>query len=233
MDKINCIIIEDQIPAQRILKEYIARIETLNLLAVHNNAIEAMASLKAYNVDLIFLDLHLPEIDGFAFLSSLSRAPSVIVTTAYSEYALEGFELDVTDYLLKPFSFKRFLSAVAKIEQKKTTPSTGANLHDQPYIFVKIDGELRRLDLKQIKYIRAVENYIQIYTLDDRHMLLGTLSNWLENLLPKGFCQVHKSYVVNLAHIEQLKGDQLYLADSVIPIGRTYRKTLIACLPSI
>ncbi|MCO7224398.1 LytTR family DNA-binding domain-containing protein [Pleionea sp. CnH1-48] len=233
MTKINCIIIEDQRPAQRILQEYISRLSDLNLLAVHNNATDSLATLRAERVDLIFLDLHLPEIDGFSFLESLSSPPAVIVTTAYNEYAIKGFELNVQDYLLKPFSFQRFLNAVAKIEQKAPV-APSLNVEDRkPYVFVKIDGKLCRLDILDIKYIQAVENYVQIYTQQTKHMLLGTLSNWLEKLHDSGFYQVHKSYIVNLACIDLIKGDKLQIGDTEIPIGRAYKKALMDAIPAL
>lgn len=233
MNKINCIIIEDQGPAQRILKEYISRLSDLNLVATHNNATDSLATLSQESVDLLFLDLHLPEIDGFSFLATLPNPPAVIVTTAYSEYALKGFELNVLDYLLKPFSFQRFLSAVAKYEQKHPVAPTLNDETTKPYVFAKIDGELRRIDLVDIKYIQAVENYVQIHTQGCRHMLLGTLSSWLEKLHPAGFCQVHKSFVVNVAFIDQIKADKLTIGDTEIPIGRAYKKGLMETLPSL
>ncbi len=233
MNKINCIIIEDQGPAQRILKEYISRLSDLNLVATHNNATDSLVTLNQTRIDIIFLDLHLPEIDGFSFLASLPNPPAVIVTTAYSEYALKGFELNVLDYLLKPFSFQRFLSAVAKYEQKHPIAPTLNDEATKPYVFAKIEGELRRLDLVDIKYIQAVENYVQIHTQSCRHMLLGTLSSWLEKLQPAGFCQVHKSYIVNLACIDQIKADKLTIEETDIPIGRAYKKGLMDNLPSL
>ncbi|MEM9723079.1 MAG: response regulator transcription factor [Bacteroidota bacterium] len=215
----RCIIIEDQPPAQRILQKYIQDTGTLVLEGTFTNALQAMEYLKKNKVDLIFLDIHLPKLSGFSFLKVLPNPPAVILTTAFSEYALESYEFNVLDYLLKPFSFQRFLQAVAKVplEQEKSGRETRE-------IFVKSGHEHIKISLEDVLMIKSDRDYTEIYLPTGRHLSRKSLRYWLETLAPQLFFQVHKSYLVNIHKIERISANQVYLVgDKTAPIGRAYK----------
>ncbi len=221
----NCIIIEDQPPAQRILKKYITDIGTLNLKATFSNAIDAMEFLKSETVDLIFLDIHLPKISGIDFLKMQQNPPNVILTTAFDNYALESYEFSVADYLLKPFSFQRFVKAVAKIP-KENTAQTIDNQRDD--IFIKSGHELIKITLNDIILIQADANYTEIITKKKKYLSSEPLKHWTETLDNQQFTRVHKSYIINTAKIEKIVGNQLFLeGEKRVPIGRAYKEKFI------
>lgn len=221
----NCIIIEDQPPAQRILKKYINDIGTLTLKATFSNAIDAMDFLKTEKVDLVFLDIHLPKISGIDFLKMQQNPPQIILTTAFSNYALESYEFSVVDYLLKPFSFQRFVKAVSKISIEKTIQITDNQRDD---IFIKSGHELIKITLDKVLFIQADANYTEIITQSKKYLSAESLRYWEETLNEHQFTRVHKSYIVNRAKIEKIVGNQLYLeGENQIPIGRAYKETFI------
>ena len=224
----NCIIIEDQPPAQRILKKYITDIGTLTLKATFSNAIEAMAILKTETVDLIFLDIHLPKISGIDFLKMMQNPPHVILTTAFSDYALESYEFSVVDYLLKPFSFQRFVKAIAKIPPK-TEATTTQNIDNQrENIFIKSGYELIKITINDILFIKSDADYTEIMLENKKYLSSEPFRYWEENLNDKQFVRVHKSYIVNTSKIEKIVGNQLYLLHKIIvPIGRAYKELFI------
>lgn len=220
----KCIIVEDQQPAQRILRKYIAEIGSLTLVGTFADAIQAMDFLKEESVDLMFLDINLPKLSGISFIKSLSNKPHVILTTAYSEYALEGYELDVVDYLLKPFSFERFVKAVVKVGRSATFQSQIPN-HSKKEHFIKIGYEHIRIAFKDIIYLAADGDYCEIFTTDKKHHSSEPMKRWIEILDEGDFYRIHKSYVINTHKITKLSGNQVYLiGDIVLPIGRTYRE---------
>lgn len=220
----NCIIIEDQPPAQRILKKYIQDIGSLNLVATFGDAIQAMDFLQKETVDLIFLDINLPKLSGISFLKSLSNKPQVIFTTAYSEYALDGYELDVVDYLLKPFSFERFVKALAKV--KRNLPTTGKpETNFKKEHFIKIGYEHVRIAFENIIYLAADGDYCEVFLEDKKYLSSEPMKKWLELLDEASFHRIHKSYLVNIHRVNKISGNQVYLVnDTVLPIGRTYRE---------
>lgn len=217
---LNCLIIEDQLPAQRILQTYMESMPELKLIKSCSNALDATALLQKENIDLIFLDINLPKISGISFLKNLTSAPKVIITTAYPDHALEGFELDVVDYLLKPFSFERFHKAVLKALSQKTA-ATPAD-----YVFIKSDKEFYKVEMGDILYLKSDDNYVKIITTEKQHMQSGSLQSWTEQL-PINFVRVHKSYMVNLSKVAKVAGNRIYIADHEIPIGRAFREALI------
>src|SRR5690554_6950125 len=226
----KCIIIEDQLPAQRILKKYILDFEALQLEAVFNNALEAIEFLKSNEVDLMFLDIHLPKISGIDFLKSLNQPPQVIFTTAFSEFALEGYELNVVDYLLKPFSFQRFVQAVSKVETKKQSE---ANLNDdrgdsKKDIFIKSGFDHIRIKIDDIVYIKSDADYTEIHLENKKHLSTETLRFWEQSLPVLQFSRIHKSYIVNTEKVVKVSGNQIHLEkQKVIPIGRAYKNEFI------
>ncbi len=220
----NCIIIEDQPPAQRILKKYIEDQGTLQLLEVFGDPLKAMAYLQENSVDLIFLDINLPKLSGISFLKTLQKRPQVILTTAYSEYALEGYELDVVDYLLKPFSFERFLKAVSKVRLPKSESSPPESPAKKEH-FVKIGYEHIRIAFEDILYLAADGDYCEVYLQGKKHLSSEPMKKWIELLEGWDFFRIHKSYVVNIHQIEKVSGGTLLLRDgSQLPLGRAYKE---------
>jgi len=223
----NCIIIEDQPPAQRILKKYIKDIGSLELSGVFSDAIRGMEFLKKEHVDLIFLDIHLPRISGIDFLKMLPNRPHIILTTAFSDYALESYDLDVVDYLLKPFSFQRFVKAVGKVPVSKQV--------EEPFtpqvkkeIFIKSGYEHIRVMIADILYIKSDADYTELHLSEKKHLSAEPLRYWLENLDTNQFVQVHKSYIINTSQIEKIAGNQVFLADGKsVPIGRAYKDSFL------
>jgi DNA-binding LytR/AlgR family response regulator len=223
----TCIVIEDQPPAQRILQKYIDDIGTLELKAMFTDALQALAFLQRETVDLIFLDINLPKISGIDFLKTLTVRPDVILTTAFADYALESYELDVVDYLLKPFSFQRFVKAVAKAgKDLQPFPPTR---NEKPVIpeslFVKSGYEHVKVVLTELLYIKSDAEYTELITLHKKHLSTEPLRYWREQLDEAGFVQVHKSYIINLAHVEKIATNHVYLnGGEEVPIGRAYKE---------
>ena len=219
----RCIIIEDQLPAQRVLKRFISDAGNLSLEGTFSNAMEALHFLQAQDVDLMFLDIHLPKVTGLEFLKSVKNPPHVILTTAYSEYAIESYELNVVDYLLKPFTFQRFLQALGKI--RGTSEHQPPQPHSVSEVFVKSGYELIKIQVAQIQYIKADGDYTDVYLSDKRHLIAEPMGYWLDLLDTQRFVQVHKSYIINISRIEKVSGNQIKLSsDLSIPIGRTFKE---------
>ncbi|PWH85356.1 LytR/AlgR family response regulator transcription factor [Brumimicrobium oceani] len=224
----KCIIIEDQLPAQRILKKYILDFESLQLEAVFTNALEAIEFLKSNEIDLMFLDIHLPKLSGIDFLKSLNNPPQVIFTTAFSEFALEGYELNVVDYLLKPFSFQRFVQAVSKVnlsdnEDSNSTPNEDPE-NNKKDIFIKSGFDHIRVKIDDIVYIMSDADYTEIHLENNKHLSSETLRFWEQSLPTQQFSRVHKSYIVNTEKVIKVSGNQIFLENKkVIPIGRAYK----------
>jgi len=226
----RCIIIEDQLPAQRILTTYIGDVPQLELVESFGDGLSALEFLKTNAVDLIFLDIHLPKISGIAFLNLLNPRPKIILTTAFTEYAIDGYELDVIDYLLKPFSFERFYKGVSKIiyPEAPTTSATQASLNgtspeEIDYIFIKTGNDFLKLEIKTIQYIKSLGDYTQVITPTVKHLASYPLKYWMANLPKKYFCQIHKSALVNIQHVEKVSGNQVFIQREVLTIGRTYK----------
>ena len=220
----KCIIVEDQQPAQRILKKYIEDIGLLTLVGTFGDAIQAMNFLQKESVDLIFLDINLPKLSGISFLKTLSNRPQVIMTTAYTEYALDGYELDVVDYLLKPFSFERFVKAVGKV-RRNTAASNEAETQAKKEHFIKIGYEHIRIAFDDIIYLTADGDYCEVWLSEKKHLSSEPMKKLIEILDQEDFYRIHKSQVVNIHKIIKLSSNQVHLqCDIVLPIGRTYRE---------
>lgn len=229
MKVLKCIIADDEPIARQIVENYCADIPYLEIIASCKNAFEVMEVIQNNTVDLLFLDINMPKLSGLSLLKTLQNKPEVIITTAYSEYAVEGFELAVTDYLLKPFSLERFLQAVIKVKNKTivTTETISTTTEEnQKFIFVKSDKKLIKLNLSEINYIEAYGNYIKIYT-DKMILVSQTLTSFLEKLSKK-FIRIHKSFVVNFDKLKLIDGNQIVLLnDTKLPIGKSYRKSVL------
>lgn len=223
----KCIIIEDQPPAQRILKKFIGDMKVLELAGVFSDATEALGYLTNHEVDLIFLDIHLPKISGIDFLKTLTNSPSVILTTAFSEYALESYEFKVVDYLLKPFSFQRFVKAVTKAQTLQVVQET-AEISDKEIkkeIFVKSGHEHIKISVDDIVFIKSDADYTEINLLEKKYLSVEPLRHWMESLDKHQFTQVHKSYIINVSRIKKVAANQVYFSDEmIVPIGRAYKE---------
>ncbi len=220
---INCIVVDDEPIARDILKTYIEQVPYLTLVASCEDAFEAMQVLNTKDIDLIVLDINMPRLTGFDMLRSLKKYPAVIITSAYPEYALEGFELSVTDYLLKPFLFSRFVQATEKVVNRTGETSVVATEEDR-FIMVKSDKKLTKVFFDEISYVEAYGNYIFIHREQDKIMSKQTLANF-ETQLPAGrFVRIHKSYVVSVKAVKYLEGNEVSVGTKKLPIGKVYRE---------
>ncbi len=227
----KCIIIEDQPPAQRVLKKYIEDYGTLELVGVFGDALKAMEFLKLNSVDLMFLDIHLPKLSGIDFLKALQNPPSVILTTAFPDFALESYDLDVVDYLLKPFSFTRFVKALGKIPSKQSNLTQDDSHHQS--IFIKSGYEHFRVNLKDILFIKADNDYTEIILKDKKYLSSESLKYWLDSIGGQIMMQVHKSYIVNISNIKKVSSTSINVDhENNIPIGRTFKEEVIKRLIS-
>lgn len=232
MTKLRCIIADDEPIARQILESYIEDIPQLELVASCKNAFEVIEELDKQAVDLLFLDINMPKLSGLSLLKTLRIKPEVVITTAYSEYAVEGFALEVTDYLLKPFSLERFMQAVNRVQKKKQrpeqAPATLATETEQTEsIFIKSDKKILQFKFDDLYYIEAYGNYLKIHTLDNVIITAQTLTEFSAKLT-KQFVRVHKSYIINFNHLKLIDGNRIRLNDeSEIPIGKSYRKQVL------
>lgn len=227
MRKIRCIVIEDEPIARTILVDYILKVHYLELVQDFENAIEAFPILDKGDIDLIFLDLHLPVIKGFDFLKSVKNRPAVIVTTAYNQYAVEGFELNVVDYLLKPFPFERFLTAVNRLD-KLDTVIEGRQLNKQDFIFVTSNKRKMKIYLSSINYVESAKEYVEIFTETSMIRTKMRLSHLYSILLDDGFARPHRSYIVPIKKITSYDQSSVEIAGTHIPIGKIYKESFIA-----
>lgn len=226
---IHYLIIDDEYLAHDVIKGYCDLLPNMKLMKSCYDALEAIEYLSNNEVDLIFLDLNMPKLKGFEFLRTLSSPPKVIVTTAYSEYALEGYELDVVDYLLKPFSFERLLKAVNKsISQRKNTPVTKPAVlkkddSSSNTIFLKENKKYIQVNLDTIYFIEASGNYTKIITSGNTITIREKISELLTSLPEENFIQVHKSFAVGKKYISSIEGNRIFIGDQVVPIGKMYK----------
>ena len=230
---ITYLIIDDEPIAHDIIKGYCDILPNMELMKHCYDAIEALEYLNKNTVDLIFLDLNMPKLKGFDFLKTLASPPKVIVTTAYSEFALAGYELNVIDYLLKPFSFERFLKAVNKIEGSKKIiiPSTSESTDEtNKRIFLRQNNSNIQVAINTILYIEASGNYTKIITTTETITIREKISDMLETLASDDFIQVHKSFAVAKKHIKSIEGNRIYIGDDTIPIGKIYKLNISTLL---
>ncbi len=221
---ISCIIIEDQSPAQRVLKKYITDYGELDLRGTFFNAIDGLEFLKHEPVDLIFLDIHLPRISGMEFLRTLPQTPAVILTTAFTDYALESYEHGVIDYLVKPFSFERFAKAVSKVN-----PTMSPGFIPALECMIKSGHEYIKFNSTEVCYICTDMDYTEIRLTDKKHLSKETLSHWEQTLHNYGFVRTHKSYLVNFAYVQKLTSTQVHLSDgTILPVGRAYKEQVLS-----
>lgn len=223
---IKYIIVDDEPIAHDIIKGYCDALPNLSFVQHCYDAIEAMDCLRNHEVDLIFLDLNMPKLKGFEFLRVLKKRPKVIVTTAYQEFALEGYELNIVDYLLKPFSFERFVKAIHKLESSESkVPNSNSNIHEEG-LFLRSNKKLIQVKIDDILFIEAIGNYVKVVTGSKEIQVREKISDILNILPEKEFLQVHKSFIISKKHIGEIEGNRIFINDYVIPIGKTYKLNL-------
>ncbi len=224
---ISCIVIDDELPAIKQMEDYISRVPFLVHLASFNNGIEPMSFLQSNNVDLMFLDIEMEGFSGMQLISTLQHPPKIILTTAYDQYALKAYELNVSDYLLKPISFERFMQSIDKIfdyfTTRKQVEAQGAQ-YKRDYFFVKTEFRMQRVDFDDILFIEGMKEYLMIHTSKSKIMTLQTFKN-IEKVLPSdSFVRVHKSYIVALKKIVSVEKNRISIANTTIPISSTYKE---------
>jgi DNA-binding LytR/AlgR family response regulator len=228
-EQLSCYIIDDEPLAQEILEAYIAKVSFLELKGSFMSPLEASRSLAEDKPDLLFLDINMPDLDGLSFIPMLNPKPMIILTTAYDQYALKAFEMEVKDYLLKPFSFERFYKGVLRLyqeqssrlqpEKKETKPALKS---EQDYIFLKVGHRIRKVATRDILFVEGMKDYLQIHTTEVKIMTLLNFAK-LEELLPSpGFVRVHRSFLVAIDKIDHIEKNRIRIADQVIPISDTY-----------
>lgn len=228
----TCLIVDDERPALKLLEAYIGKLPHLTLAAKCESAEEALAGLNQHQVDLLFLDIQMPGLTGLELLKTINVQPQVILTTAYRDFAVEGFSLNVVDYLLKPFSLERFVKAVNKASEQirlqqnpKPTPTEkGEEPGEDDHVFVRTNHKMEKVIYSEIIYFESMREYVSIYTKKRRYVINQTM-NHLEQVLPKQtFMRVHRSHIINLNHIDHILGNTISLGDKKITIGGSYRK---------
>ncbi|TKG96588.1 response regulator transcription factor [Puteibacter caeruleilacunae] len=228
MKNLKCIIVDDEPIAIEYLKDYVEQMPGLELVASVNRATKAYEILANEKVDLIFLDIQMPGLTGLDFIRTLPQKPAIILTTAYSEYALEGFNLDVNDYLLKPFSFERFAQAVLKVSKQfnqQHTPIEQENKRD--FIFLKSGYKSIKVNITEITHVEGMKEYVVFYTLDGKKYIKNDRMKNVEELLSShNFIRVHKSYLVSIDHISSFYGNTIEITNTQIPVGRVYKEEL-------
>jgi DNA-binding LytR/AlgR family response regulator len=227
---LNCVIIDDEPLAVKLLSNYVAKCEFTTLAASYTSPIEALRNLEHLQVDLIFLDVQMPELSGVQFAKIIQQKYPVILTTAYEEYALEGYELDIVDYLLKPISFARFSAAIDRTRLRNNRESIPENKTDAnsslAYIFVKSGYKTQRIDLKDILYVEGLSDYIRIHTSNGTVLTLDSLKAFGASLPADRFLRVHKSYIVALNKLDFIENNRIVIGEKRIPIGGTYQEKL-------
>ena len=229
---INCVIIDDEPLAREGLANYVREVDFLQLTGTCENPVELIRLLDEHSVDLIFLDIQMPKMNGIDFLKIVQNPPMVIITTAYPSYALEGFQLNVLDYLLKPVTFDRFFKSANKAKDYHRLLNRPApdniQKEDEDYFFIKCGNKYEKIYFEDILYVEGMQNYVTIYTTKGKYLTLLNLKNLEQHLNSRAFIRVHKSYIVSIGKIEGLEGNEIFIQLHRIPISRNYREQVIA-----
>jgi len=228
----KCIIIDDEPLAVDLLKDFVSKVESLELVNTFNNAIDAISAINKTEVDLIFLDIEMPHFTGIDFIKAIDVKPLIIFTTAYSNYAVEGFDFGAVDYLIKPIPFNRFLKAVVRAEHlftppevvQHSTPVIVAADESNNFMFVRAEYENVKINYADILFVEGLKDYVKIYTTDGKYVLtLMSLIKLETSLSHKGFSRIHRSYIVNLAHIKSIQKNKVLIVDRRLPISESYK----------
>ncbi|MEH6538356.1 MAG: LytTR family DNA-binding domain-containing protein [Psychroserpens sp.] len=216
---IHCIVLEDERPAQEVLLSYISKTPFLDCIGIYENGLDITQD-KLQQADILFLDVQLPELNGISYLKTITNPPKVIVTTAYSSYAIEAFEEAVVDYLLKPFSFERFFKAVNRVRNNVIQQKNESDKN----LFLYSDKTLYNIHIDDILFLKAEIDYVKVVSDEKSILILDSLRNWNEKLQNFRFIQIHRSYIININKITKIYGNQVYIGDEPIPIGKTYKE---------
>jgi DNA-binding LytR/AlgR family response regulator len=227
----KCVIIDDEPLAVELLVEFVGRVDSLELVTTFTNAIDAISIINQSQIDLIFLDIEMPHFSGIDFINAIEKKPLIIFTTAYSNYAVEGFNLGAVDYLVKPIPFNRFLKSVLRAQQifaPKSLPTETAAANapeiEHDFMFVRAEYENVKINFADILFIEGLKDYVKIYTTDNKYTLTLISLIKLENLLSsKGFARVHRSYIINIKHVKSIQKNKVLIADKRIPISESYK----------
>ena len=230
--KIRCLLIDDEPPALKILASYISNINGLEIVAQCKNAIEALDVLRQKTVDVIFLDIKMPKLLGTDFLKNLSNPPKVIFVTAYRDYAVDGYELDAVDYLVKPVSFERFFKAITKlnrvIDKEAVTTTVEYKSNPEAFVYLKVDRDMKKVFVNDIVYIESLKDYVKLFLANNKNFLVKQSISAMENLLSEHkFLRIHRSYMVSLNKISGYNGVSVQLDTTEIPIGRLYKQSVM------
>jgi DNA-binding LytR/AlgR family response regulator len=224
---LNCLIIDDEPLARKGLKEYLDDVDFVQLLGEFDNPVKAMDIMMKEKIDLIFLDIQMPKMTGLEFLKSLPHPPLVIFTTAYPQYAVEGFELNAVDYLLKPFSFDRFWKAILKARAiRENLQGTVANA-EEDFFYIKSDNKLVKINYSDVQFVEALQNYVAIHTDQKKYITYLTFHSIEEYLPANRFVKTHKSYIVAMHKVESIEGNEILIGKNRIPISRTEKETVL------
>jgi DNA-binding LytR/AlgR family response regulator len=228
---INCLIVDDEPIAREGIMEYINQIDYLHAVAACKSAVEAAGLLQKKEIDLIFLDIQMPKLTGIEFLKALANPPLIIFTTAYSEYALEGFELDVVDYLLKPISFARFLKATEKAQNYLNAKNKDFSITNE-FFFIKCNGKIEKIVMSDVDYIEAMANYVIIHTQQKKYITYLTFSGIEEKLPAHLFVRIHKSFLVAVSAIQTIDGTEIITKTMRLPMSKKYRNEVMSRIDS-
>lgn len=231
MNTINCVIVDDEPVARNILETFVAKIPNLNLVKTCKNAMEAFEIANSKNIDLFFLDINMPDISGLSLAKSINKKSKIIFTTAYREYAVDGFDLQAVDYLLKPIAFDRFLQAVNKFFETQSVISKQVNVEEKSvknnYIFVRSERKMVKIIFDEILYIESLSDYLKIHTKDTVLVTRETISNLEMKLPSQQFFRIHRSYIVNLNKTDSYTNEFVEIEKKAIPISRTYKENVL------
>ncbi len=225
--QLTCVIVDDEPPAIRLLEKYASKVSFLELKNTFTNPLEALQFIEKEKIDLVFLDIQMPEITGIQLSKIINGKTNIIFTTAYPQFAIESYEVSATDYLLKPIEFDRFYKAVLKIQQKNNTDTQKKSIvSKEEFFFFKTDGKNKfsKVFLNDILYIEGLKNYVSIYLKNERIITYSTLKSLKENLPKDNFIQTHKSYIIAIKSIDKIDNDSVWINKKELPIGNTYRK---------
>jgi DNA-binding LytR/AlgR family response regulator len=221
---VNCLIIDDEPLAINVIKNHIKEIDNLNVIDTFNSAIDALSFMKSNTVDLIFLDINMPLLDGLDFIKSLDKKPMIVITTAYSEYAIKTYELEVLDYLMKPISFPRFLKAVNRaFKELNSNLTSNLKVAKRAHIFIKVDKKkMQKIYLDEILIIESLRDYLKITTISNKYIIHSTLSSFTEKLPSNNFIRIHRSFTIAIDKIEAVQGNSVEIDGFKYVIGRSY-----------
>jgi len=220
--KIRCIIIDDEPLAIEVVKTHLQEFSNMDLIGVFNNPIEALTTIENNNIDVVFLDINMPKMNGLDFIKNIEAKPNFIITTAYREFAVESFDLDVLDYLVKPIPFTRFLKSINKLSQKINNDKNPDTSNEKSFIFLKVDKKLIKVKFEDIFYIESLKDYIKVFTKLGDYLVHKSLTGVTEELPNNQFIRIHRSYTVALDKIDALEGNSILIVNKRIPIGRKY-----------